>query len=138
MTDRAEGPQGNPLRRALLAGAGVVFVGLGGLGVLVPGLPTTVFLILAGYCFTRSIPALEERLIRNRWFAPYLRYVDGEEEMPIGARVRALLVMWISILASCAFLIYKDLHLAIPASVVLARLVGTWYIWLRAGRRRRS
>jgi len=41
-------------RRWLLAGAGVVAVGLGGLGVFVPGLPTTIFLIIASYCFARS------------------------------------------------------------------------------------
>ncbi|MEM9407476.1 MAG: YbaN family protein [Acidobacteriota bacterium] len=133
----AQRPAVNPLKRWLLAGAGLVFVGLGAIGVVVPGLPTTIFLILAGYCFTRSIPALEDRLIRNKWFAPYLRYVDGREEMPIGARVRALLVMWISIAASCAFLIYRELHPGIPLTVLLAGVVGTWYIWARAGRPQR-
>ena len=128
----------NPVRRAVLAGFGVFFVALGGVGVVVPGLPTTIFLILAGYCFTRSIPALEDRLIRNKWFAPYLRYVDGEEEMPIGARIRALFVMWISIVASCIFLLYRSVHPAVPISVVAAGAVGTWYIWYRAGRRSRG
>ena len=57
-------------RRLLLAGAGVLAVGLAALGVVVPGLPTTVFLIAASYCFARSCPWLEERLLRNRPFAP--------------------------------------------------------------------
>ena len=128
---------GNPVRRVLLVVAGVGFVGLGGLGVVVPGLPTTVFLILAGYCFARSMPSLEQRLIRNKWFAPYLRYVDGEEEMPIGARIRAMLVMWISILASVAFMIYRELHPALPTGVIAAGFIGSWYIWYRAGRPKR-
>lgn len=135
--DASVAAQGNPVKRLVLAGAGIVFVALGGLGVVVPGLPTTVFLILAGYCFTRSIPALERKLIRNKWFAPYLRYVDGSEEMPIGARVRALFVMWLSILLSCIFLIYRDIHFAVPLAVLAAGAVGTWYIWARAGRTRK-
>ncbi len=142
-TDREESApeaaaSGSRLRRGVLASAGVVFVGLGAVGVVVPGLPTTVFLILAGYCFARSIPALEERLIRTKWFAPYLRYVDGEEEMPLGARVRALLIMWISIGLSTAFLIYRSIHPAVWLSVIAAGLIGTWYIWAKAGRRPQS
>jgi hypothetical protein len=56
----------------LLAAAGLLCVGLGALGAVLPGLPTTIFLILASYCFTRSCPWLEERLLRTRLFAPYM------------------------------------------------------------------
>ena len=73
--------QGVRLRRWLLVVIGVLSVGLAALGALVPGLPTTIFVIIASYCFTRSCPWLEQRLLRNRLFARSMSYVDGEREM---------------------------------------------------------
>ena len=60
----------SPLRRGLLAAAGVLAVALGGIGAFVPGLPTTIFLIVASYCFARSCPWLEARLLRCRSSRP--------------------------------------------------------------------
>ena len=45
--------------RALIVAAGLVCVALGAVGVVVPGLPTTIFFIVAAACFTRSSPRLE-------------------------------------------------------------------------------
>ncbi len=76
------GPTGGVrLRRYLLVVIGVLSVGLAALGAVVPGLPTTIFVIIASYCFTRSCPWLEERLLRNRLFARSMSYIDGEREM---------------------------------------------------------
>jgi uncharacterized membrane protein YbaN (DUF454 family) len=49
----------SPLVRAAYVVAGLLCVGLGGLGVIVPGLPTTVFFIAGAACFTRSSERLE-------------------------------------------------------------------------------
>ena len=81
-------------RRLTLAALGVLCVGLAAIGVVVPGLPTTIFLIMATYLFTRSCPWLEERLIRNRLFAPFLGYLDGSARMPLRAKITTMIVMW--------------------------------------------
>jgi hypothetical protein len=124
------------LYRWVLASIGLVAVGLGALGVFVPGLPTTVFLIVATYCFARSCPWLEERLLRGRLFAPYMRFVDAGEPMPRRARVVALLLMWASVGVSLAFLLMTG---ALPAwltlAIVSAAAVGTVAI-LTVGRGR--
>ncbi|MFW5653167.1 MAG: DUF454 family protein, partial [Planctomycetota bacterium] len=70
------------LIRAVLVMTGVASVGLAWLGAVLPGLPTTIFLIIAAACFAKSCPWLEDRLIRNRLFRPYLKYIDGQEPMP--------------------------------------------------------
>ena len=91
-------------RRWLLAAAGVLAVVLGGIGVFVPGLPTTIFLIIASYCFARSCPWLEERLLRVPLFAPYMRFIDDRRPMSTRARVVSIAATWISVLLSLAWL----------------------------------
>lgn len=116
-------------RRLLLAAAGVVCVGLAAVGVVVPGLPTTIFLILASYLFTRSCPWLEERLIRNDLFRPFLRYVDGAEPMPLRAKVAAIALMWIFVASSVWVLTARSgVPTWVPVLPPMAAMVGTWFI----------
>ena len=85
---------GRSVKRWLYLLAGLLSVGVGFVGVFLPGLPTTVFLLLASYCFTRSCPWLEDRLVRAPVFRPYLRYLDGERKMPIRARLTTVAMIW--------------------------------------------
>ena len=125
------------LHRWGLAALGVLSVGLGAVGVFVPGLPTTIFLIVATYCFARSCPWLEERLLRRRLFAPYMRFVDGGEPMPRRAQVVAMLLMWMSVVASLGLLhVTGRLGPWLAALIVGAAATGTVAI-VAAGRRRR-
>lgn len=92
-------------RRLVLAGLGLICVALAVAGAVLPGLPTTIFLIGASYCFARSCPWLEERLLRTKLFRPYLPYLDGSAPMPRRARVAALIMMWTAVTIS--FLIVR-------------------------------
>ncbi|MFG1300264.1 YbaN family protein [Xanthobacter sp. V3C-3] len=56
--------------RKLLFGAGLVFLVIGAIGMVVPMLPGTVFLILAAWCFTRSSPRFEAWLLNHRYLGP--------------------------------------------------------------------
>jgi uncharacterized membrane protein YbaN (DUF454 family) len=117
-------------RRIALAALGVVCVVLAFLGVVLPGLPTTIFLIAASYLFTRSCPWLEDRLIRNRWFRPYLPYLDGRQPMPARARWTALAAMWTAVSISLAVTAAADrLHPVFAVTVIAAAAVGSWAIW---------
>ncbi len=60
-------------RQHVLRALGVAFVGLGFLGVFLPLLPTTPFLLLALACFARSSPAIHDWLINHRMLGPYIR-----------------------------------------------------------------
>ena len=74
--------------RGLWLTAGMLFLGLGLLGVLLPILPTTPFLLLAAWCFARSSPRLEAWLLEHRVFGPPLR--DWRERGAINRRAKIL------------------------------------------------
>lgn len=90
--------------RWFLAVFGVLLAGLGAVGVLIPGLPTTPFLLAASYCFARSFPALERRLLRTKLFAPYARYLDRDEPLTTRMRVTILIAVWACVALSGAAL----------------------------------
>ncbi|HMO15542.1 MAG TPA: YbaN family protein [Pirellulaceae bacterium] len=123
------------LRRWILAFAGIFCVGLGAIGAILPGMPTTIFLIMACYLFARSCPVLEKILVRNRFFAAFHQYLDGSAEMPLRAKVSTLVVMWTFICISTVTLYYREeVHNLVAVSVPLAGLVGSFFV-LRHGRK---
>ncbi len=78
-------------RRALFATLGVLLVAIGIIGVFVPGLPTTEFILAASYLFARSSPRLHGWLEGNPVFGPLVRRFRGMRWMPyrrkpLGAR----------------------------------------------------
>lgn len=122
-------PLGSRPQRWLLAALGVACVGLGALGVVVPGLPTTIFLIIASWCFARSCPWLEERLIRVPLFRPFLGYLEPGARMPRRALVTTLLLMWLAVATSAALVGFGDPSRPLLAgTIVVAGLVGTLFV----------
>ncbi|MDF7777307.1 YbaN family protein [Sphingomonas sp. AOB5] len=60
------------MRRYLYLVAGFVSLGLAVIGAMLPVMPTTVFVILAAYCFARSSPRLEQKLLDHPTFGPHI------------------------------------------------------------------
>jgi hypothetical protein len=128
-------PARSRLTRWLLAGLGAACVGLGALGVFLPGLPTTVFLLAACWCFARSCPWLEERLVRVPLFAPFLVFLEPGARMPRRTLVKALVIMWAAILASAAAVgLGDDGRPGAAAAVIGLGLIGSPFV-VRLGQR---
>jgi len=117
---------GRSVRRWLYALLGIVSVGVGFVGVFVPGLPTTIFLIFASYLFTRSCPWLEDKLVRAPVFKPYMRYLDGNREMPLRARIVTIGIIWVSVGLSCLMMASRgSLTILFAGTVGALALVGS-------------
>jgi uncharacterized protein len=61
------------VRRAFYLAAGTASLGLAWIGIFLPLLPTVPFVILAAFCFARSSPALERRLVDHPRWGPHIR-----------------------------------------------------------------
>ncbi|MFW6105106.1 MAG: YbaN family protein [Chloroflexota bacterium] len=85
------------MKRTLLIAAGTLCTGLGIIGVVVPILPTTPFLLLAAACFMRSSERFYQWLINNRIFGAYVRnYIEGRG-MPIRIKIFTIFLLWLTI-----------------------------------------
>jgi uncharacterized membrane protein YbaN (DUF454 family) len=90
-------------KRRLLIGAGTLSLGLGIIGVFIPILPTTPFLLLAAACYMRSSKRFYQWLINNRIFGAYVRnYIEGRG-MPIRLKILTILLLWLTIGLSITF-----------------------------------
>ena len=81
------------MQRTILIIIGWLAVVLGTLGVVLPLLPTTPFILLAAWCFARSSPRFHHWLLYRSWFGGYLRYWQKHRAMPPGAKPRAIAVI---------------------------------------------
>ena len=107
--------------------AGCVSLGLGLLGIPLPGLPTVPFLILAAFCFARSSDRVHDWLVTHPKLGPPIR--DWRERGAI--RRRAKVIATGTILASFAISLWINLPwwaLALQVSVLLC---VTAFIWTR-------
>ncbi|MFP1867276.1 DUF454 family protein [Lonsdalea quercina] len=79
--------------RVVLIVLGWIAVVLATLGVVLPLLPTTPFLLLAAWCFARSSPRFHHWLLHRSWFGGYLRHWQQHRALPPGVKVKALAVI---------------------------------------------
>lgn len=127
MTDAGRPPANRVLRAGWFA-AGWVSVGVGGVGIVVPGLPTTVFFIVAAYCFGRSSPRFEQWVLELPKIGPMVQDHRSGLGMPRRIKVVAISTMWAAITISAVVL--RD-RWPIAAAVGVLGVIGTWYIVAR-------
>jgi len=83
--------------------AGIIFVLLGSVGIVLPVLPTTPFLLLAAFCFSRGSEKLHNWLINSTVFGKYIDdYMKGNG-IPLHAKIISILFVWTGI----GYSIYK-------------------------------
>lgn len=114
------------IKQRLYLAAGLLSVGLGAVGAFVPLLPTVPLLILAAFCFARSSPALEARLMEHPRYGHHL--VAWREKSVVSRRAK-----WSAGIAFAASIAIGFATLALPWSLVpvgVAAICLTW-LWRR-------
>lgn len=93
----------SPVKRVFLQIAGFFFVGLAFIGIFVPLLPTTPFLLLAAACFVRSSDKFYMWLISNRIFGKYIKDYREKRGVTIGSKITSISIMWLTMLSTAIF-----------------------------------
>lgn len=110
---------------------GTIAVGLAILGVFLPLLPTTPFLLLASACYARGSKRMHAWLLGNKVFGRYLRDFEEGRGIPLRGKIVAVSLMWISILYSISrltsiALIAMLVIIAIGVTIYLVKFVPLW------------
>lgn len=116
---------GSRLVRGLLWVAGTVSLGLGILGVVLPGLPTTPFILLSAACYARASPRLYRWLTRHRWLGPMVR--DWEQHRSLTRRTKTVAQVSMVLMVSFSAWGLRERPVLL-AVVLLAALVGVWVV----------
>jgi len=95
----------NRLVRILLLIAGWFFISLAIVGVILPLVPTSPFLLVAAACFFRSSPRFYHWLMNNKFIGKYIRDYQEKKGIPLNVKILALIFLWASILVSACFLL---------------------------------
>jgi hypothetical protein len=104
-----------------------VFLGLGALGVVLPGLPTTPFLLVAAWAGTRGWPALEARLLEHPRYGAMIRDWRERQAVPHRAKWLASMLMLTSATLVWLFPAASVVRMTVTAMLVC---VAVW-LWTR-------
>ncbi|NBK22192.1 MAG: DUF454 domain-containing protein [Spirochaetia bacterium] len=102
--------------RILLMIFGLLFTAIGAIGIVLPVLPTTPFVLLAGFLFSFSSKKLGTWLERNKTFGPYLRHWKDGSGIPKAVKIRVLVMLWIGLVVT--FFLVAEVKLILMLCVI--------------------
>ena len=111
------------IRRNLWRAGGLASVGMAYIGAIVPGIPTTSFLLLALWCFSKSSPRLEKWVWEHPTFGPYVQNWTNKRVYPTKAKY----VMLVCCAISFVWILYLQLKPIATISIGLFMLF--WLVW---------
>lgn len=104
---------------------GFVFLGLGALGVVLPLLPTTPFVLLSAACFARSSEKWHRWLMANETFGPMIR--NWEDNRCINCRVKTIGILTMALVGGYSiFFVVDDTGFQIAGGILI--LIGFCFI----------
>jgi len=110
------------ITKILLILLGTLSLIIGIIGIVVPGLPTTPFVLLTAGLYIRSSDKLYQRLIGNKIIGAYIVEYRSRKGMSLRTKISAIGTMWVMIAISCIFF---QATFFIKGLIILIGLVGT-------------
>lgn len=102
--------------------SGTVLISLGIIGIFVPGLPTTPFILLAAACYLRGSDKLYQALIKDKRIGKYIMIYREKGGMTIQTKFFSISIMWIMILVSVILCIPV---VNVKYAIILLGIIGT-------------
>ena len=121
------------LARYTLIACGTLSVILGIIGIFLPILPTTPFLLLAAACYGRSSDRLHRWLLNNRWFGPYLKDYSEGRGLPLRLKILTILTLWL-VIGFTALILVSALWLRISLFTIMVA-VTVHLVMIKTSRR---
>ncbi|OJV39594.1 MAG: hypothetical protein BGO29_04405 [Bacteroidales bacterium 36-12] len=114
------------LKKYILITSGFVSVGLGILGMFLPILPTTPFLLIAAACFAKSSRRAYRWLTTNKLFGRYISNYRAGKGIPLRIKIMAISFLWLTILATVIF--FVD-NIYVRILLLIIAIAVTIHIW---------
>ena len=116
------------VKKRILIGLGFIAIILGVLGIILPILPTTPFILLAAYLFSKSSDRFHRWLVTHRILGQYIRNYAEKRGLPLHAKIIMILLLWLTILLSVIWIVQ---HLWIRVMLfIIAVAVSIHLIWI--------
>ena len=100
------------LRKMLWATAGFILLGIAYLGVILPGLPWSIFVVMAAYCFAKSSQRMHNWLYNHKLFGPFLTNWQTKKVFPFLINEKFLLMFSFSLFSYWTFRIFYGFPLS--------------------------
>ena len=113
------------MKRYILISLGFLSLGLGVLGIVLPLLPTTPFLLFAAFCFYKSSQRFHSWLLNHRILGTRIRNYTENRAIDLKTKWFALIILWLTI----GFSIYLFWHTVfIPIILLIIALLASWHV----------
>lgn len=112
--------------RAIYAGLGLLCVGMAIIGVFLPGWPTTIWLLVAAWLFSKSSPRFYNRILNDRVFGPIVRDYRAGNGVPV--RIKVIAISCITVFAGSSVIFMITSHVA-QLAVVAAGMFGIGFMF---------
>tara|TARA_Y100000996_G_C22344545_1_gene570122 strand:+ start:356 stop:751 length:396 start_codon:yes stop_codon:yes gene_type:complete len=117
----------NQLKKYILLAIGFIFYCLGIIGYILPGMPGTIFIILAALCFLTSYPKYYNKIINNKYYGDAVRDFIEFHIIPKRIKIIILSFIWVSSLTSIFYFLYYEL-LIYRLIVLILAFIGSLFI----------
>lgn len=115
--------------KSLLIIIGTLSLGLGILGILVPGLPTTPFLLLTAGLYARSSPRLHRWMLNHPTIGRYIKKYRENGGMTKRQKIYSITLMWLMIsISAIFFIISPEGRVAVVAAGIIGTVVMGWIV----------
>lgn len=115
-------------KKVLFIIIGFLLLGIGTIGIIIPVLPTTPFVLVAATCFSIGSPRLQKMLLKSKFFGSYIKYYKSDIGVPVHIVRKSIIMVWIGLIISMIlvrklWLIIMLMIIGISVSIYLTTLI---------------